>query len=261
MKGLRNIFLKNKFSGQEVYYLFGVKLKGPWFKGVASRIDLIITGTRITSKNLESKDHPENYLKFKFLAKNTKLKNRHLILLKLGDSSFECYDLFNDSYTATSTYTERGSSNTRTYSEQVRYSDLYFKVPAIVFSDYLDKENPTVILQFPKMEYSYRIKRYVKDYYMYVAKVCDDGPYPTALHKKIARAEKVQKASYYSYMIGGLIAPIVAIVLIVFLGEDDREWRSERELILMILSGWLVFYTLLHWLFIRRFVGSRVSFY
>lgn len=176
------------------------------------------------------------------------MKRPDLIHLKIGNESFECYDLHNDSFVATSTYTERDEyKETRTYRETVKYAQLYFKVTASVLRNNVCKKDVGITLRFPKVEYRLRMKTTDKDYLEYVASICDDVPFPYDLHQKIAKKENNYDKYMRIVLFGGIVAPAVALVgmLIVFknykIKGDYDFWIGAPSLSLLLLSSIVYF--------------------
>ncbi len=248
MKGLKKILVTEKLRGHEVTYLRPMKFRGPWLGGVASSIKLTVSGQRFISSSLGDNNSKINYLKFTAKAYRTRLKRPDLIHMKIGDNAFECYDLFNGSFVATSSYTDRSDSReTRTYSEKVNFTQLYFKIPADILRNNIRKDDFKIVLQFPKSNYILKLKKSDKDYLEYVARICDDVPFPYDLHKKIEKSENLYDKLMKGLLYAGIITPAVILLGMVFVFNnykikgDYDFWIGLPSLVLLLLSSFVYF--------------------
>lgn len=255
MELINNIFINSKT--EVVSYFYPIKFKAPLFKRIGLKQELKVSGKKERGKYTN-----EHAVIFTVKIYHVKLRNEpELITLSYANESIPCRKITNDSYLKQTEYKLAGDSHYRKSREVVPFSILIFEVPTTKLIFYLEQNKLKLTLNFPKLEFKTTLKRQAKDHVEYVARFSSNKPIPKKLITKIKSDEKRQVIAYRLYVFGGIIIPFALIIITLIISDKYIDNRTISELILKSLVAWSIIYGLIHFLVIRKFVGSNESFF
>lgn len=253
MEVINNIYLDQ--DKKVISYFYPIKLKAPLFKRIGERQEIKVSGTKdkgvFTGKNA---------VIFTVNVYRIKLKNRpDLITLSYANNTIPCRKIVNDTYIEVKGHSDKNGG--RSSRELIEFSILTFEIPTTKLLFYLEQKELPITLHFPHIEFKTTLKRQAKDYVEYITRYCDNKPIPQKLTDKINNEESRQKYAFYAYLFFGIIFPVIAIIAAMKIIDAQNLSRSESDLILMSIVGWIIGYSLIHFFVIRNLVGSNKSFF